>query len=151
MEQIELILTDSGHENFQQLSSELEQELYARDGDLAAFNQALNKIGPLPWVILLYVNDEPVACGGLQLYSPDTGELKRVYVKPAQRRRGFASRLLLELEDLARSMHFRYCLLETGRNQPEAVALYHKHGYEAIENFGKYAGSLNSLCFRKRL
>lgn len=42
-------------------------------------------------------------------------------------------------------------LLETGNNQPEAIALYHKNGYTQIEPFGRYVGNSNSVCFEKKL
>jgi hypothetical protein len=34
-------------------------------------------------------------------------------------------------------------------NQPEAIALYKKSGYEVIENYGQYAGVENSICMKK--
>ena len=51
MSNIELILTDSSNEEFQKLSSELERELYLRDGDVADINSELNKIDFLQNVI----------------------------------------------------------------------------------------------------
>ena len=41
---VELILTDSDHEDFQRLSSELERELFIGDGDKADQNYELNKV-----------------------------------------------------------------------------------------------------------
>ena len=47
-----------------------------------------------------------------------------MYVGPAARRRGFARRLLEELESVARELDVRVLRLETGVHQPESVALY---------------------------
>ena len=38
--------------------------------------------------------------------------------------------------------------LETGRKQPEAIALYQKSGYRLTENYGQYVGVENSVCMR---
>jgi len=39
--------------------------------------------------------------------------------------------------------------LETGKKQPEAIALYKKNGYKLIPNYGQYAEIENSVCFEK--
>ena len=151
MSNIDLILTDSIHEDFQRLSSELEKELYLRDGDQADINFDLNKIDYLQNVILLFKDDEAVACGGFREYDPKTAEIKRMYVMFSHRRNNLASTILTELESLAKSQLYKYAVLETGKNQPEAISFYSKHGYSQIENFGKYKNSINSVCFRKRI
>jgi putative acetyltransferase len=40
---------------------------------------------------------------------------------------------------------------ETGKRQPEAIALYEKQGYQRISNYGQYIGVENSVCFEKVL
>jgi hypothetical protein len=42
-------------------------------------------------------------------------------------------------------------MLETGKNQPEAIRLYEKSRYKIIPNFGKYVNCENSICFKKEL
>jgi hypothetical protein len=42
-------------------------------------------------------------------------------------------------------------VLETGKRQPDAVALYKKCGYKQIPNYGQYIGMENSVCFEKWL
>ena len=151
MDDIELILTDSEHTEFQRLSSELEKELFERDGELAGFNYELNKIDFLPTVVLLFSDDTAVACGAYREHDFETVEMKRLYVMPEHRRNDYASKILHALESLAKGNEYRYCLLETGKNQPEAIAFYTKHGYKQIQNFGKYTESSNSVCFKKRV
>jgi len=80
-----------------------------------------------------------VACGGLRLVAADVGELKRMYVVPTARRRGIARALLHHLEDGARLLGASRLRLETGLNQPEAIALYESAGYQPTEPFGPYA------------
>lgn len=145
------LFTDSNHEEFQRLSGELEKELFLRDGDLAQINFELNKIDSLPTVILLVSNSSATACGAFLKYDIDSVEIKRMYVLPEFRRNKLASKILSELELMAKEAGYKYSLLETGRNQPEAISLYLKQGYREIPNFGKYAESVNSICFRKSL
>jgi putative acetyltransferase len=151
MEDVELILSDSEHTEFQRLAAELEKELFERDGDLANFNHELNKIDFLPIVVLLFMGDTAVACGAYWEYDFETVEIKRMYVIPEHRRKNYASQILASLESLAKGNEYRHCLLETGKNQPEAIAFYTKHGYKQIPNFGKYINSNNSVCFKKRI
>ena len=40
---------------------------------------------------------------------------------------------------------------ETGKRQPEAIALYLNGGYEIIPNYGQYAGVENSVCMKKKI
>jgi len=42
-------------------------------------------------------------------------------------------------------------VLETGKKQIDAIALYTKNGYHIIPNYGQYAGVEYSLCFEKRI
>jgi hypothetical protein len=58
---------------------------------------------------------------------------------------------LSELEKWATELSCEKCILETGKRQEEAVALYKKNGYLLIPNYGQYAGIDNSLCFEKKL
>jgi putative acetyltransferase len=92
-----------------------------------------------------------VACGGLQALDADTGELKRMYVRPAYRGRGIARQLLAALEELAfRQGHTTVCL-ETGTYLPAAIGLYRSCGYQPIPVYGEYVANPYSVCFAKRL
>lgn len=80
-----------------------------------------------------------------------SGEIKRLFVHDRARGRGVAGGLLDSLEAQARSRGIRTVQLETGTKQPEAVALYEKHGYRHIPNFGQYVGDETSICMEKEL
>ena len=92
-----------------------------------------------------------VACGAVRPLDARMGELKRMYVRPESRRRGFAWRLLEELERVARELDLEVLRLETGVHQPESVALYERAGYRSIPPYGEYIGNTYSLCYEKRL
>lgn len=145
------IRTNSDNKDFQALAAELEAELAIRDGENHVFLAQLNKIHTLDHVVVAYSGDEPVGCGAIREYSGDSMEVKRMYVPSAQRRKGIASLLLGELERWCVELGFTNCVLETGRNQPEAIGFYQQHNFQTIPNFGQYIDVANSVCFEKRL
>lgn len=78
---------------------------------------------------------EPICGGGVKRLAPDVGEIKRMYVVPAQRGRGVARALLVALEDAARTLGYSRVRLDTGPKQPAALHLYRSAGYREIENY----------------
>ena len=101
----------------------------------------------------LAVRDEgrAVACGGVTRFDGTRAELKRMYVVPGARGRGLGRLLLEALEDEARRLGYAGIVLETGKDQAEALGLYTSAGYEPIPCYGVYAGQPISRCFEKRL
>jgi GNAT superfamily N-acetyltransferase len=107
---------------------------------------------------LAYDGEEPVAMGGWRM-RPDVprlggtlaAEVKRMYVAPAARRRGYAREVLDHLEATARDAGADVMILETGTEQPAAIRMYLQAGYELVEKFGHYTWSPKSRCFGKRL
>ena len=81
---------------------------------------------------------------------PDgTAELKRMFVHEDARGQGLASALMDRLEVAAVDTGVRAIQLETGPLQHAAIALYEKHGYARIPNFGPYVGDEFSVCYAK--
>jgi GNAT superfamily N-acetyltransferase len=76
-----------------------------------------------------------VAGGGLKRLDEATVEIKRMFVVPEARGRGHASRLLKALEDEARALGYASVRLDTGKEQPQAQAMYERAGYAPIGNF----------------
>ncbi|HEX5617282.1 MAG TPA: GNAT family N-acetyltransferase, partial [Solirubrobacteraceae bacterium] len=85
------------------------------------------------WLVI-YDGGQPVACGGLRPLAPGTGEIKRMFVSPAARRRGHARRLLSELESIARDAGNTRIRLLTTELLPEAIALYESSGYTIVSS-----------------
>lgn len=101
--------------------------------------------------LIARIDGEPVGCGALRHLEPDVLEIKRMYVRKAYRRRGISRAILADLERRAREAGAVTLRLETGRRQPEAIALYLSAGFVEIPTFGEYVGDALSRCFEKAL
>lgn len=121
---------------------------YGRDAEPGAKPTAAD----VPHFVLVRTPDgTPVGCGGLRPLGEDHAEIKRMYVAPGARGTGVATVVLRALEDTARGLGLTHLVLETGTEQPEAIRFYEREGYTRIANFGPYAGSDVSVCFRRDL
>ncbi|MHC2990302.1 GNAT family acetyltransferase [Pontibacter sp. HJ8] len=145
------IRTNSENSDFVELVKLLDADLAIRDGEDHSFYDQFNKIDKINQVVVVYENEKPVGCGAIKAFGSDAMEIKRMYVLPDSRKSGIASMVLAELEKWASELGYARCVLETGKKQPEAIALYKKNGYNLIPNYGQYAGVENSLCFEKEL
>ena len=94
-----------------------------------------------------------VGCAGIRPVEGvnATCELKRMFVAPEARGRGVARALLERLEEEAVALGYSTMWLETGTEQPEAIALYESHGYEPIAGFGRYKDEPKSRSFGRSL
>ncbi len=106
---------------------------------------------------VLYEDEAPAACGGVQFFGnpkgPDDGygEIKRMYVRPEFRGRGYAKKMLKHLEELAIAGGFSRVRLEVGVSQPEALGLYERAGYRKVPPFGDYWDDPLSFFYEKNL
>jgi GNAT superfamily N-acetyltransferase len=127
-------------------------ELYEGEADIGPARVAAMFVEPHGIFIVVRDDDgTAVACGGVARFDDTRGELKRMYVVPAQRGRGLGRRLLVELEAEACRLGYESVVLETGDRQPEALGLYESAGYERIPCYPPYDSRALSLCFEKRL
>ncbi|MDL2141755.1 MULTISPECIES: GNAT family N-acetyltransferase [Flavobacterium] len=148
---IKLKRTNSDDTDFRNLVVLLDQDLKIRDGDDHAFYNQFNKTDLIKHVVVFYENDIAVGCGAFREKEKDTVEIKRMFVHPDFRKRGIASQVLAELEQWAKEIEYRYTILETGKNQPEAISLYQKLGYTIIPNYPPYEKMDNSVCMKMTL
>lgn len=134
------------------MMEELDADLAARYGSgesVAAHPTEF--VPPAGQFLVLYVDREALACGGYRRLDDATAELKRMYVRPAGRRRGLARAILAALEADAIAAGYRQMWLETGVPQFEALALYPSAGYTPIAPFGQFAGAADQRCYGKTL
>jgi putative acetyltransferase len=146
-----LIRTNSDDEDFKNLVVLLDQQLNERNGSLQAKYDKFNVVRSIGTVVVARMDNEPAGCGCFKPFDKETIEIKRMFVKPENRRMGIAAGILLELEKWAAGLGFSRSILETGKKHLEAINLYKKSGYAQIENFGQYAAMETSVCFAKNL
>ncbi|MFE7528209.1 GNAT family N-acetyltransferase [Kitasatospora sp. NPDC057542] len=156
---VEFRITGYAHPDAQALSAEVQQEYVRRYGDPdETVMRPADFEAPAGLFMIAYLDGRPVACGGWRAKQagPDDlrdgdAELKRMFVIPEARGRGLARGVLSRLEQTAVEAGRTRVILETGTEQPEAVALYRSEGYAAIRKFGIYKDHPQSICLGKRL
>jgi GNAT superfamily N-acetyltransferase len=147
----EIIRTNSDNPDFINLVKQLDADLAERDGSEHDFYAQFNKIDKIKHAVVAYERGVPVSCGAIKQYDDAAMEVKRMYTLPESRGKGVASLVLNALEEWTKELSYTKCVLETGKKQPEAIALYAKNGYVVIPNYGQYEGIENSVCFEKKL
>lgn len=145
------------HPDAQGLIEEVQKEYVVRYGEEDVTPVQVEEFQPPRGLFLLgYLDGVAIASGGWRMRDADEPgfddgdvELKRMYVVPSARGRGWARVMLAELEGAALRVGRKRILLETGSRQPEAIALYRSAGYFEIAKFGAYRDDPESECFAK--
>lgn len=93
-----------------------------------------------------YLGDVPAAMGGWRFitaagleHASRPAEVKRMFVRPDVRGRGFGLTILRALEHGAAAAGADWMVLETGSPQTDALALYRRAGYGEVASFGHFA------------
>ena len=148
---IKTIRTNSKNKDFMNLVKELDAYLKITDEEEHDFYNQFNNIDVLKEVVVTYVSGIAVGCGAIKKFDNSAVEVKRMFVLKENRGTGVAQKLLVALENWARELGYRKCVLETGIRQIEAVKFYKKCTYKVIPNYGQYNGMENSICFEKEI
>jgi GNAT superfamily N-acetyltransferase len=146
---VELIPRPYGHPDVVALTQEVQahyRKLYGGLGDQSPVEVA-DFAAPTGHFLVGYLDGVPAAMGGWRrlgdrpgLPSPNTAEIKRMYVAPAARRLGLSKVVLAELEASAQAAGLDWLVLETGQPQISAVRLYRSCGYVEVDGtpYGHY-------------
>jgi ribosomal protein S18 acetylase RimI-like enzyme len=102
-------------------------------GELVALPGAYSS--PRGALFLGLANGSPIGCLGLRPFSDSVGELKRLYVLPAFRGRGFARSLVSTAIAAARDIGYRALVLDTLSSMCSAVALYQSFGFQRTDAY----------------
>jgi len=140
------------------LWDEQQAEIFERYGEPdtdADFAEQLPPDGLLASIIAVTGAGEPVGTAVVRWSPYATGhgaaEVKRLYVRPEHRGRGYSRVLMGGAEKVARAAGAVRVVLETGTEQPEAMALYAAIGYSRITPYGPYKDDPRSVCFGREL
>jgi GNAT superfamily N-acetyltransferase len=86
-------------------------------------------------MLLASYSGQTAGCGGLNKLAPNTGEIRRLYVRPAFRGKGIGRTLMETLIAEAGQIGYTTLRLHTTSFMNEAQALYHALGFKDIEAF----------------
>ena len=100
-------------------------------------------------MLLVTLDGEPVAIGGVRDLDTPVAEIKSMYVAPVARRRGLGRRLLERLEETATARGCRTVRLDTANHLTAAIALYRARGYREIPAYNDE--SIADLWFERKL
>jgi len=93
---------------------------------------------PVPYVppngalLIAHVGADVAGCVGLRPLDDRTGEMKRLYVRPAYRSQGLGKRLVQAVTHAARQTGYSELRLDTLPSMASAQALYHQLGFVEI-------------------
>lgn len=105
---------------------------------------------PRSLFVIAYGDDgEAAGCGAVRPVNENTAEVKRMYARV--KTKGVGSEILSYLETQAREMGYSILWAETRLINEQAVHFYENKGYHRIQNYGKYAGNPEAVCFEKKV
>jgi GNAT superfamily N-acetyltransferase len=136
----------------QYLIEQVQQEYVRRYGGRdAAVVEPAEFLPPRGLFLVAEVDGVPAGCGAWRALPSGSAEIKRMYVEPAFRRRGIARLVVAALEEAAVAAGHAKAVLNSGREQPEALALYAELGYRPVRGYGVYACAPGAVFLGKAL
>src|SRR4051794_37395003 len=136
------------HDLVEQVQEEYVQRYGGRDAPVV---DAAEFLPPLGIFLVAEIGGEPAGCGAWRGGSPGGAGVKRGDGGRRFRRRGLAQVIVGALEEGAGRAGHGSVVLNTGQEQPEALALYADLGYGPIEGYGIYACSPGAVFLGKDL
>jgi ribosomal-protein-alanine acetyltransferase len=79
------------------------------------------------------------------------GHIITINVAPTYRRKGIATKLLKEIEDIFKQKGITECHLEVREDNKAALKLYQNNGYQKIGRLEKYYGKTHGSYLKKTL
>jgi ribosomal protein S18 acetylase RimI-like enzyme len=136
----------------QYLVEQVQEEYVQRYGgrDAAVVDPA-EFLPPAGLFLVAEIDGVPAGCGAWRVLPSGVAEIKRMYVAPEFRRLGLARVVVAELESAAARAGYAEVVLNTGHEQPEALALYDRLGYRPVAGYGVYACAPGAVFLGKPL
>ena len=90
---------------------------------------------PNGFLIIVYLDDLPIACAAYRKIEEGICEVKRMYVKPDYRHEHIGDKMLATLISEATMNGYRMMRLDTLDSMTPAITLYKKHGFHEIDAY----------------
>jgi GNAT superfamily N-acetyltransferase len=132
----ELITTHGALSVYHASIDELNRRYGGSEEDLHLHVEEL--MAPLGTFLVAHRDGHPIGGVGLRpISNPEhhIAEIKRLWVRPDQRRLGIGLQLMERAEVRAREIGYRQIYLESGYAQPEALELYRTHGWISVAEY----------------
>ena len=100
---------------------------------------------------LAFADEAATGCVALRRLATraNCGEIKRMYVRPSERRKGIAASLLRALERFAAEQNYAWLYLDTTDSMVAAARFYERNGYTQCERYNDNPQA--TLFMRKRI
>ncbi len=116
----------------------------------ASFERELTDLPNQYSSLLLAVDSDLLAgCAGLRNLGDGTGEVKRLYIRPAFQGRGVGRLLIERIVTEAQALGCRRLVLDTLPVMERALALYRAFGFREIPSYGD--NPPEAICFELSL
>ena len=133
-----------------QLIQELSEELKRITGSSGRSSFQLNAMeNQRAAFFIAYIDDEAVGCGAIQEYTSDIAEIKRMYSRKSGS--GIGKAIIVALENEAKRLKYNSIILETRKMNRTAVSFYMNNKYKVCDNYEKYIGRNETICFFKKI
>jgi GNAT superfamily N-acetyltransferase len=86
-------------------------------------------------LLLAYIGDRLAGIACLKALTPDIGEIKRMYVRPGNRKQGLGRALLIRLLEEASQIGYKKIRLDSAPFMTEAQNLYRTTGFTEIDAY----------------
>ena len=110
---------------------------YAPSGLKASFWPNLHKVLPPNGRLLLVhdVSDRLVGCASLQQAGPDSGEFKRLYIRPEANGNGLGRKLVTAQMEAAKAMGWRRLVINIIKGNKESIRIFETLGFRYIDRY----------------
>jgi len=122
----ELFIEYANYLNIDLSFQNFKEELKALPGDYAP---------PDGCILLAYYNDKLTGCVGVRKLNDNICEMKRLYVRPAFRKKNIGKELSNAIIQKAKEIGYKFMRLDTLPFMREAIALYLSLGFQEIASY----------------
>ncbi len=116
----------------------------------ASFQREMDELpGNYAPILIAFESGQPAGCAALRRIGDGVGEIKRLYVRPANRGGGLGRLLVERVIAEARATHYRLLRLDTLPVMERAIALYRGIGFREIPPYSD--NPPEAICFELTL